>query len=95
MMLLSIAGNCFAYSEKLRLLDVFFPEEMVKNFPGPKFGVDGIRELTGIKERPLSLHIIKPKMGMTPEQTGEQVYQTAIGGESTKTTVTLQLARQS
>src|SRR6516225_11068301 len=25
MMLLSIAGNCFAYSPKLRLLDVFIP----------------------------------------------------------------------
>ncbi len=80
MMLLSIAGNCFAYSQDLRLLDVTFPEDLVKNFKGPKFGVEGIRELTGVKERPLSLHIIKPKMGMTPKQTGDQVYLTAIGG---------------
>ena len=80
MMLLSIAGNCFAYSEKMRLLDVFFPPAMLKNFKGPKFGVQGLRELTGVKERPLSLHIIKPKMGMTPEQVASQVYQTAIGG---------------
>ena len=80
MMLLSIAGNCFAYSQKIRLLDVTFPENMVKNFKGPKFGVEGTRELLGIPERPLSLHIIKPKMGMTPKQTGDQVYQTAIGG---------------
>ncbi len=80
MMILSIAGNCFVYSQNLRLLDVAFPEEMVKNFRGPTFGVRGIREMTGIKERPLSLHIIKPKMGMTPQQTGDQVYQTALGG---------------
>ncbi|MBN1835106.1 MAG: hypothetical protein JW820_04590, partial [Spirochaetales bacterium] len=80
MMLLSIAGNCFAYSDDIRLLDVFLPEEMVKNFKGPKFGVPGIRKLLGVEERPLSLHIIKPKMGMTPKQTGDQVYQTAIGG---------------
>ena len=80
MMLLSIAGNCFAYSPDLRLVDVFFPEDMVKNFTGPKFGVSGIRQLLGVKDRPLSLHIIKPKMGMTPKQTGDQVYQTAIGG---------------
>jgi 2,3-diketo-5-methylthiopentyl-1-phosphate enolase len=80
MMLLSIAGNCFAYSQRIRLLDVFFPENMVKNFKGPKFGVPGIRKLLGVEERPLSLHIIKPKMGMTPKQTGDQVYQTAIGG---------------
>jgi len=80
MMLLSIAGNCFAYSQKLRLVDVYFPENMVKNFRGPKFGVEGTRELLGIEKRPLSLHIIKPKMGMTPQQTGKQVYQTALGG---------------
>ena len=80
MMLLSIAGNCFAYSQHMRLLDVVFPENMVKNFKGPKFGVEGTRELLKIKDRPLSLHIIKPKMGMTPKQTGDQVYQTAIGG---------------
>ncbi len=80
MMLLSIAGNCFAYSDPLRLLDVFIPEELVKNFKGPKFGVSGIREILDVPERPLSLHIIKPKMGMTPQQTADQVYQTAIGG---------------
>ena len=46
-----------------------------------EFGIHGLRELVGIKERrPLSLHIIKPKMGMTPKQVGEQCYQTAIGG---------------
>jgi 2,3-diketo-5-methylthiopentyl-1-phosphate enolase len=80
MMLLSIAGNCFAYSQHMRLLDVVFPENMVKNFKGPKFGVEGTRELLKIEGRPLSLHIIKPKMGMTPKQTGDQVYQTALGG---------------
>ncbi len=80
MILLSISGNCFAYSPRMRLLDVFFPEDLVKTFKGPKFGVSGIRKLLGIPKRPLSLHIIKPKMGMTQEQTAEQVYKTALGG---------------
>lgn len=80
MMLLSIAGNCFAYSDRLRLLDVSVPENVLENFQGPKFGISGIREKLGVPERPLSLHIIKPKMGMTPEQIGQQCYETAIGG---------------
>ncbi len=80
MMLLSIAGNCFAYSPRLRLLDVFLPENLVKNFKGPKLGIPGLREKLGVPTRPLSLHIIKPKMGMTPQQTADQVYQTALGG---------------
>jgi 2,3-diketo-5-methylthiopentyl-1-phosphate enolase len=80
MMLLSIAGNCFAYSPKLRLLDVFIPQNLLAKFQGPKFGVPGVRRLLNIPERPLSLHIIKPKMGMTPQQVSEQCYQTALGG---------------
>ena len=43
MMLLSIAGNCFAYSDKIRLLDVFIPDNLLAKFQGPKFGVPGIR----------------------------------------------------
>jgi 2,3-diketo-5-methylthiopentyl-1-phosphate enolase len=80
MMLLSISGNCFAYSDRLRLLDVFIPEGILENFQGPRFGVPGVRELLGVPERPLSLHIIKPKMGMTPRQVADQCYQTALGG---------------
>lgn len=80
MMLLAIAGNCFAYSKHIMLTDLFIGKELLKKFTGPKFGVAGIRELTGVEKRPLSLHIIKPKMGMTPEQTAHQVYQTAMGG---------------
>ncbi len=80
MMLLSVAGNIFIYSKKVKVLDVSFPESLVKKFKGPKFGIDGIRKWTGVEGRPLILHIIKPKMGMTPEDTANQVYQTALGG---------------
>ncbi|NPV86198.1 MAG: hypothetical protein HPY45_09350 [Anaerolineae bacterium] len=80
MMLLTIAGNCFAFPTKIRLLDVFFPKELVARFQGPKYGIQGIREKLNVHGRPLVLHIIKPKMGMTPEETANQVYQTALGG---------------
>jgi len=80
MMLLAIAGNCFAYSKNIMLTDLFIGKELLKKFQGPKFGIEGIRKLTGVKERPLSLHIIKPKMGMTPDQTANQVRLTAAGG---------------
>ncbi len=80
MMLLAIAGNCFAYSKNIMLTDLFVGKNLLKKFKGPKFGVDGIRKLTGVYDRPLSLHIIKPKMGMTPEQTANQVRLTVAGG---------------
>jgi len=80
MLLLAIAGNCFAYSKHIMLTDLFIGKNLLAKFQGPKFGVDGIRELTGVQDRPLSLHIIKPKMGMTPAETANQVRLTAAGG---------------
>lgn len=80
MMLLTIAGNAFVFGDLVKLLDVYYPKEVVSRFKGPKFGISGLREKKGIPDRPMSLHIIKPKMGMTPEQTAEQVFQTALGG---------------
>ena len=60
MMLLAIAGNCFAYSKNIMLTDLFIGKNLLEKFQGPKFGVSGVRELTGVTDRPLSLHIIKP-----------------------------------
>jgi 2,3-diketo-5-methylthiopentyl-1-phosphate enolase len=80
MLLLSIAGNCFAFPTKMRLLDIYIPEKLAKKFGGPKFGVPGVREILGVHDRPLTLQIIKPKMGMTPAETANQVYLSALGG---------------
>lgn len=80
MLLLSIAGNCFAFPTKMRMLDMYIPEKLAAKFGGPKFGVSGVREILGVYDRPLTLQIIKPKMGMTPEETANQVYQSALGG---------------
>lgn len=80
MMLLSISGNFSAFPTQTRLLDVFIPRGVAEKFPGPKFGIEGLREKLGVHDRPLVLQIIKPKMGMTPEATADQVYQTSLGG---------------
>ena len=57
----------------LRLLDLELPAEFVARFRGPKFGVEGCRELTGVSGRPLIGTIIKPSIGLTPQQTAEMV----------------------
>lgn len=66
-LLSSIAGNVFGLSEvaALKLLDLEFPEIYVKSFPGPALGIDGIRKITGIFDRPLIGSIIKPKLGLS------------------------------
>ena len=43
-----IAGNLFGLSllKNVRLLDVSFPQSMVNAFPGPKFGIEGVRRIS-------------------------------------------------
>ncbi|MBD3228099.1 MAG: ribulose 1,5-bisphosphate carboxylase [Candidatus Lokiarchaeota archaeon] len=79
-----IAGNLFGLTEMrtIRLLDVNFPEAYIKYFPGPKFGIEGIRKLCGTTKsrRPHVGTIIKPKVGLDPDQTAEVAYRAAQGG---------------
>jgi len=49
---------------KLRLLDITFPKDIVNAYKGPKFGIEGIRKLTKVRERPLLGTIVKPKVGL-------------------------------
>ncbi len=76
-----IAGNLFGLSkiEGVRLLDVNFPKTLIP-FKGPKFGIDGIRKIVGTTDRPHVGTIIKPKVGLNPEDTAKVAYEAAIGG---------------
>ena len=71
----TIAGNLFELGDitGLRLLDVDFPDGYASAFPGPKFGVTGTRDFAGVHDRPLIGTIIKPSIGLTPQQTAETV----------------------
>ena len=74
-LLATIAGNLFELGEitGLRLLDFDLPTDYGQRFPGPKFGSAGTRELAGIYQRPIIGTIIKPSIGLTPQQTAELV----------------------
>lgn len=48
-------------------------------FPGPRFGVDGVRVNLGIQERPLSCSALKP-IGFTIDQLADLCFQFAVGG---------------
>ncbi len=78
----SIAGNVFGLAalKNLRLNDVFLPSEIVKSFKGPRYGVEGIRKLLGVKERPLVGTIIKPKLGLKTKDHAEVAYEAWVGG---------------
>lgn len=67
----TIAGNLFELGETTgcRLLDLDFPEDYAKQFAGPRFGIAGTREKAGVEGRPIIGTIIKPSIGLTPEET--------------------------
>ncbi len=71
----TIAGNLYELGEVtgLRLLDLDMSPEYAAQFAGPAFGVAGTRRLAGVHGRPIIGTIIKPSIGLSPEQTAELV----------------------
>jgi ribulose-bisphosphate carboxylase large chain len=55
------------------------PGTALEAVPGPRFGVQGLRDLLGIKDRPLVFSAIKP-MGLSAKDMAALVYQFALGG---------------
>jgi len=78
----SVAGNVFGLRalKSLRLNNIHFPPELVKSFKGPKYGVNGIRQLLNVKDRPLIGTIIKPKLGLKTKDHAKVAYNAWVGG---------------
>lgn len=74
-LLATVAGNLFELKPVtgLRLLDIRLPPEFSAAYPGPRFGVEGTRRLAGVQGRPLIGTIIKPSVGLGPEETAALV----------------------
>ena len=81
-LLATVAGNLFELKpfSGLKLMDVTLPPAFLSVYQGPQFGVEGTRRLTGVHGRPLIGTILKPSVGMSPEQTAAQVRMLAEAG---------------
>ena len=53
-------GNCSLQPE-VELVDVEFPDGYQRTFPGPRFGIEGIRKIAGVEGRPLTCTALKPQ----------------------------------
>ncbi|MBD3260124.1 MAG: type III ribulose-bisphosphate carboxylase [Candidatus Altiarchaeales archaeon] len=78
----SVAGNIYGMKalENLRLLDVGFPSKMIKKHAGPRFGIQGVRDVVEVRERPLVGTIVKPKVGLPPREHANVAYEAWVGG---------------
>jgi ribulose-bisphosphate carboxylase large chain len=78
----SIAGNILGMKvvKTIRLEDVSFPKSILKSFSGPRYGIQGIRKMMKVKDRPLVGTIIKPKLGLDTEHHAKSAYESWKGG---------------
>ena len=78
----TVAGNLFELRQVsgLRLLDLQLPPAFAQAYPGPAFGMAGTRQLSGVTKGPLIGTIIKPSVGLNPQETAEQVQMLVAGG---------------
>jgi ribulose-bisphosphate carboxylase large chain len=78
----SVAGNVFGLKavKNLRLNNIELPTELLKSFKGPRFGIEGVRKLLRVSERPLVGTIIKPKLGLTTNDHAQVAYDAWAGG---------------
>ena len=59
-------GNT-SLQDDVALIDVDMPSTFAERFGGPRFGIAGIREITGVHDRPLTCSALKPQ-GLEPAQ---------------------------
>lgn len=78
----TVAGNLFELGQfsGLRLLDIRMPGAFAARYPGPKFGIEGTRRLTGVTDGPVIGTIVKPSVGLDAEQTAALVKALAEAG---------------
>jgi ribulose-bisphosphate carboxylase large chain len=78
----TVLGNLTELRELsgIRLIDLDLPADFVAGQPLPGFGVPGTRRLTGVEGRPLIGTIVKPSVGLSPEETADLVETFVAGG---------------
>ncbi|OYT55785.1 MAG: type III ribulose-bisphosphate carboxylase [Desulfurococcales archaeon ex4484_217_2] len=81
-LLASIAGNIFGMKrvESLRLEDIYLPKAFLEGFKGPGKGIEGVKRIFGVTDRPIVGTVPKPKVGYSPEEAEKLAYEILVGG---------------
>ena len=69
-LLAAVAGNLFEIKElaAIRLMDLDLPPAFARRYSGPQFGVEGTRRLMSRPDGAMIGTIIKPSIGLSPEE---------------------------
>lgn len=78
----AVLGNLFELRELagVRLVDIELPDAYCARYPGPSFGIRGTRELIGKPDGVLIGTIVKPSVGLRPDDLREVVRELVEAG---------------
>ncbi|MBF0472733.1 MAG: cupin domain-containing protein [Nitrospirae bacterium] len=71
-------GN-ISIKTNIRIVALSLPKQFLVRFKGANFGVNGIRNITGVRGRPLLCTALKP-MGASPQEFAKMAKEFALGG---------------
>lgn len=77
--LLNVLFGTSSLRSGVRLMSWDLPASLLSQWRGPRFGVQSLREATGVPGRALVCAVLKP-LGRSPRELAELAYQFALGG---------------
>ncbi|MDP3976191.1 MAG: RuBisCO large subunit C-terminal-like domain-containing protein [bacterium] len=77
-----IAGSIFdtSVAQAVSIERIDWPQTMLAQLPGPRYGLKKVRELLKVDQRPLSCYVFRPQAGLCAQDCLEQAYQAWSGG---------------
>jgi ribulose-bisphosphate carboxylase large chain len=81
-LLSAIAGELFEMNSftAAKVIDIEFPDSFLKHFTGPRFGIDGCRDILKLYNRPVIGAIVKPCVGLSADRLAELAEEGFNGG---------------
>lgn len=78
----AVGGNIYGMKalKNLRLLDIQFPSEYLRDFRGPLYGVDAIKKIFRRESGPITAVVPKPKVGFSASEHARMAYELWVGG---------------
>lgn len=73
-----ILGNCSLFPN-VKIVDLHLCDTLKNIFTGPRYGIDGLRKLLEVYDRPLLATAIKP-LSLSADQLADMAYKLALGG---------------
>jgi ribulose-bisphosphate carboxylase large chain len=77
--LLNVLFGTSSLRGDVTLLSFTMTDGLLSSWPGPRFGIDGLRQTVGVSRRPLLCAVLKP-LGRTPQELAELAIQFVEGG---------------